>query len=79
MKRIDEIMMLVPKRIRKPSTKAKTGDIELDEKISDLNRRLYYLKKYGLEIVPPKRDYHKKCLDFYKTKTENECVTLFFD
>jgi hypothetical protein len=37
-KRIDEIMILVPKRIRKPSTKAKTGDIELDEKIVEYKK-----------------------------------------
>jgi len=74
---IESIMVHVPKRHR--TSTIDTGDKELDSKISDLNRRLYYLKKYGLEIVPNKRDYNKKTADYHKTKIEKYKCTVFFD
>lgn len=74
---IEEIMILVPKRHR--TSIINTGNVELDQKISDLNRRLYYLKKYGIEVVPPKRAYNKKTEDYYKTKIQNKKSTIFFD
>ena len=74
---IEQIMIMCPKRNRE--SKIKTGDDELDEKISDLNRRLYYLKKYGLEVIPRKRAYNKKTDDFHLTKIEKESITIFFD
>jgi len=74
---IEQIMVHVPKRHRLSTIN--TGDKVLDLKISDLNRRLYYLKKYGLEVCPPKRDYNKKTADYHKTKIEKYNCTVFFD
>ena len=41
---IEKIMVIIPKRSR-DSKKSFGENKEVDNKISDLNRRLYYLKK----------------------------------
>lgn len=86
----DELVtIIVPKRPRRktdnnpnnPNNNSNNPNNPLsdkDQKISDLNRQLYYLKKYGLEILPPKRDYKKKPDDFRKLKVKKEKIVLSF-
>lgn len=73
---VESITIIVPKRQRRKNEDLGKNEHEL--KISDLNRRLYYLKKYGLEIIPEKRKYVKKAEDFTKLKVKKEKIVLNF-
>ena len=75
---IEKIMVIIPKRSR-DCKKSFGENKEVDNKISDLNRRLYYLKKYGLEILPDKRSYNKRDKDFHKTIIQKEKIEISFD
>lgn len=73
----NSIMILVPKRHRKSNIN--TGDVEKDTKISDLNRQLYYLKKYGISVIPPKRNYIKKDKNLFKTVIDKKSIIINFE
>jgi|TARA_R110000744_G_scaffold62371_1_gene128736 hypothetical protein len=50
---------------------------EIRQKISDLSRRIYYLKKYGLDLIPPKRNYNRKERDLLMKKEKNDIIIKF--
>jgi len=50
---------------------------EIKQKISDLSRRIYYLKKYGLDLIPPKRGYNKKQNAVLMKKEKNKIILKF--
>ena len=54
-------------------------ELQKEEKISELTRRLYYLKKYGIESIPSKRSYNKKDKNLNKIEIKKENIILIFN
>tara|TARA_R110002126_G_scaffold128768_1_gene271348 strand:+ start:666 stop:863 length:198 start_codon:yes stop_codon:yes gene_type:complete len=54
-------------------------ELEKQEKISELTRRLYYLKQYGIESIPSKRPYNKKDKNLNKIEIKKKNIILTFN
>lgn len=50
-----------------------------ETQVSNLARQIYYLKKYGVIDLPPKRQYIKKTSIKKFKKTDSKQIILTFD